>query len=58
MTDKERQDILKSIKENKKIALQSKESALKYLFKAGILTKKGNISSSYKSGLCIAGDRD
>jgi hypothetical protein len=48
MTNKEAREISKAMKEARKEALSSKESALKSLVDAGIATKTGRLRRVYK----------
>jgi len=48
MSKKERDLILKQMDRKSKEVLSSKESTLKFLIKAGLVTVKGNLKAPYK----------
>lgn len=52
MTDKERKDFLKGLKEYKKEVTSSREEARAFLVRLGVFTKKGKLTKPYKN-LCI-----
>jgi hypothetical protein len=58
MSKKELNTYLRKMEAYKKRVLSSEKLSNEYLIKAGILTKKGNITKKYKGVLCIQPSQD
>jgi hypothetical protein len=48
MSNKQREELLKNMRERTKAALVSKEASIQYLHELGVLTKKGNYTKAYR----------
>jgi hypothetical protein len=56
MTEKEKSDLKRALKEYKKEVTSSKKASQKFLVELGVFTKKGNVRKEYKN-LCIPPDQ-
>ncbi len=48
MSDKQREELLRNMRERTKKALESKEASIQYLHELGMLTKKGNYTKAFR----------